>query len=480
MKYKRFILFVLLSVGFITGTSVTSAFAAEAKTAKAKPQTEAVVPTKDSDPNIAITEVNRDGKRFRDQSARMAQGKVDLLMIGDSITHGWEGKGKDVWQKYYGNRNAMNFGISGDRTEHVLWRLAHSPLDKINPKMAVVMIGTNNIGRPERSTPNHTIEGVKKVVAVLKEKFPKMKILLLEVFPRDEQADSDRRVKVNQINAGLRKAFASVENVQLYSIGDLFCDKNGVLRKDLMPDFLHPNAEGYEIWARAMEPMIAEVVDKAPSECIPSDKKGGYRETWYKIYNAQNELLKKGNVEILLLGDSITNRWDTMGKAQWKKYLEGRKAINLGIGGDGTQNVLWRIDHYDFSKATPKKAFLLIGVNNTSPTAKPEDIVLATRLIIKRLQEKFPGIHVYVMKQFPNRRADKWTPERTEKVKMLNVLLPYYVRDLKGVTMLDFDAAFRLKDGSVPAEYMPDGLHLGEPGFEIWGKCLQPYLSTAP
>ncbi|MDD3588092.1 MAG: GDSL-type esterase/lipase family protein, partial [Thermoguttaceae bacterium] len=413
-------------------------------------------------------------------SARMAQGNVDLLMIGDSITHGWEGKGKDVWQKYYGTRNAMNFGIGGDRTEPVLWRLAHSPLDKINPKMAVVLIGTNNIGRPDRSTPNHTIEGVKKVVAVLKEKFPKMKILLLEVFPRDEQPDSPRRVKVNQINAGLRKAFVHVENVQLYSIGELFCDKNGVLRHDLMPDFLHPNAEGYEIWARAMEPMIAQAVDKVPGECIPVDKSGSYRETWYKIYNAQNELLKKGNVEILLLGDSITNRWDTMGKAQWKKYLEGHKAVNLGIGGDTTQNVLWRIDHYDFSKTTPKKAFLLIGVNNTSSETRAENIVLATRQIIQRLQEKFPGIHVYVMKQFPNRRGDKWTPERTAKVKMLNELLPYYVRDLKGVTMLDFDSAFRLKDGSVPAEYMPDGLHLGVPGFEIWGKCLQPYLSTAP
>lgn len=480
MKFKRFVVFACLSIFLAGSVGTISLLAADAKAKKEKSLPASVVPTKDSDPNVAITEVNRDGKRFREQSARMAQGNVDLLMIGDSITHGWEGKGKDVWQKYYGHRNAMNFGIGGDRTEHVLWRLAHSPLDKINPKMAVVLIGTNNIGRPERSTPNHTIEGVKKVVAVLKEKFPKMKILLLEVFPRDEQPDAERRIKVNQINEGLRKAFTSVENVQLYSIGDLFCDKNGVLRKDLMPDFLHPNAEGYELWAQAMEPMIAETVDKVTAESVPVDRDGSYRETWYKIYNAQNELLKKGNLDILLLGDSITRGWDTAGKAQWEKYLAGSKAVNLGIGGDQTQHVLWRIGHYDFSKVKPKKAFLLIGVNNTSPKAKPENIVLATRQIVKRLQEMFPGIKVYVMKQLPNRRADKWTPERIAKVEMLSTLLPWYVRDLKNVTVLDFDSAFRLKDGSVPATYMPDGLHLGEQGFEIWGKCLQPYLTLSP
>ena len=106
----------------------------------------------DETANMAITPEDRDIDRFREQSARMEDGDVDLLWVGDSITHFWEGTGAKVFEKYYGHRKTMNFAISGDRTGHVIWRIQHSPMDKINPKMAVVMIGTNNIGH-ESTTP---------------------------------------------------------------------------------------------------------------------------------------------------------------------------------------------------------------------------------------------------------------------------------------------------------------------------------------
>ena len=82
--------------------------------------------------NMATTLENRDLPRYHQQLDRMNQGNVDILWVGDSIIHGWEGKGKDVWEKYYGNRNAMNFAIGGDRTGHVLWRIANSPMEKID------------------------------------------------------------------------------------------------------------------------------------------------------------------------------------------------------------------------------------------------------------------------------------------------------------------------------------------------------------
>ena len=98
--------------------------------------------------NLATTLENRDIDRYKQQAERMAQGDVDLLWVGDSITHFWENAGKEVWEKYYGNRKAMNFAISGDRTGHVLWRMANSPMDKISPKMTVVMIGANMVITP--------------------------------------------------------------------------------------------------------------------------------------------------------------------------------------------------------------------------------------------------------------------------------------------------------------------------------------------
>jgi hypothetical protein len=101
-------------------------------------------------------------KRFREKQQLVKAGGSEVVFMGDSITHGWEGAGKEVWKKYYGTRRAYNFGIGGDRTTHVLWRLENTPLEKIAPKMIVVMIGTNN-----RNTPEETAGGIEEIVRVL-------------------------------------------------------------------------------------------------------------------------------------------------------------------------------------------------------------------------------------------------------------------------------------------------------------------------
>ncbi len=112
---------------------------------------------------------------------RIKKGNVDLLMIGDSITHGWEGAGKDVWKKYYEKRNAVNLGIGGDQTQHVLWRLEHGNIDGIRPKLAVLMIGTNNAGC---GNPREIAAGVQAIVEKLRTKLPQTKVLVLAIFPR--------------------------------------------------------------------------------------------------------------------------------------------------------------------------------------------------------------------------------------------------------------------------------------------------------
>ncbi len=106
---------------------------------------------------------------------------AQLLFIGDSITHGWEGGGKEVWQKYYEKRHAINLGIGGDRTEHVLWRLDHGNLDGLHPKLAVLMIGTNNSGS---NTSEEIADGVQAIVEKLRTKVPECKVLILDIFPR--------------------------------------------------------------------------------------------------------------------------------------------------------------------------------------------------------------------------------------------------------------------------------------------------------
>ncbi|TWT84775.1 multifunctional acyl-CoA thioesterase I and protease I and lysophospholipase L1 [Planctomycetes bacterium CA13] len=183
---------------------------------------------------------------------------VDLLMIGDSITHGWEGGGKTVWKKYYSKRNAFNIGFSGDRTEQVLWRLDHGEIDGIAPKAAVVMIGTNNTGH-RKDPPEETAAGIKAIVDQLGEKLPDMKVLLLAIFPRGESADDELRLINDAINQRISN-LADDKRVFYLDISDKFLEDDGKLPKSIMPDRLHPNPDGYEIWAEAMEPTLAKLL----------------------------------------------------------------------------------------------------------------------------------------------------------------------------------------------------------------------------
>ena len=184
--------------------------------------------------------------------------KVDLLMIGDSITHGFEGDGKKTWEKYYAKRNAFNIGFSGDRTEQVIWRLQNGEIDDIEPKLAMIMIGTNNTGH-RQDAPKETAAGIKMIIDELQERLPKTKILLLAIFPRGEKPDD----KLREINNGINKIiakFADDKKVWFMDINDKFLNEDGTLPKKIMPDFLHPNTEGYDIWAKAVEEKISELM----------------------------------------------------------------------------------------------------------------------------------------------------------------------------------------------------------------------------
>lgn len=209
--------------------------------------------------NDAVVPVPRDGgwmQRHESFNKRVEEGNVDLLMIGDSITHGWEGAGREVWKQYYGDRNAVNLGIGGDRTQHVLWRLEHGNIDDISPKLAVLMIGTNNSGS---NTPEEIAAGVEAIVQKLRTELPKMKVLVLAIFPRGED-DSHPGRQVNMKANELIKAQADDEMVFFLDINSAFLTEDRKLTREVMPDLLHPEAKGYAIWAEAMEPTVAKLM----------------------------------------------------------------------------------------------------------------------------------------------------------------------------------------------------------------------------
>lgn len=194
---------------------------------------------------------------------RNKQGNVDLLLVGDSITHRWEERAKENYNATFGHRNAVNMGFGGDRTEHLLWRLHNGELDGISPKVAVLMIGTNNIGQDKVriDTPEETLKGIRAVLSELTTRLPKTKVLLLALFPRGATTDDTKRQAVDKINQTL-PTFADNKQVYFLNINQAFLDNKGNLSKDIMPDYLHPFEKGYAIWGREMEPTLAKLLDE--------------------------------------------------------------------------------------------------------------------------------------------------------------------------------------------------------------------------
>jgi lysophospholipase L1-like esterase len=214
--------------------------------------------------NPAVNPVPRKDKGWTTRHqyflAQAKKGDVDLLFLGDSITQGWEGAGKEVWAKTFAaHHHPANFGIGGDRTEHVLWRITEGKeLEGINPRAAVLMIGTNNTGS---NSAEQIAEGITAIVKELRRQKPDMQILLLGVFPRSAKPTDPARAKIKEINERIAK-LDDGKHVHYLDIGPKFLEPDGTLSKDIMPDFLHLSPKGYQIWADAISPSLEKMFGK--------------------------------------------------------------------------------------------------------------------------------------------------------------------------------------------------------------------------
>lgn len=244
--------------------SLTLAVQAQAPATKPKPAAPAVQLPPQA-PDVAAPKYGPDGKlnpafiASHERFVKTAQeGTAELIFLGDSITAGWGGK-KEIWDKAFGAYKPANFGIGGDRTQHVLWRIENGELEHLKARACVLMIGTNNVG----ADPAEGIaSGVTKIVETIRAKQPQAKILLLAVFPRGDKPTGKlgaANEKLKQVNAIIAK-LDDGEHVFFLDIGSKFPQPDGALTKEIMPDFLHLSAAGYQIWADAIGPKLAELM----------------------------------------------------------------------------------------------------------------------------------------------------------------------------------------------------------------------------
>ena len=235
--------------------------------------------------NTAIKPVPRDKnweKRHDTFVGIAKRGNVDLLFLGDSITDAWGGEGHGmggghkIFTSKFVPMKAANFGIGGDRTQHVLWRLQNGELDGIKPKVVQLMIGTNNSNGAD-NTAEEIAEGVKLIIEEIKKKSPSTKVLLLAVFPRntgkDDAVKKIQKDKIDKVNSIISKLDDGGKSVKFLDIGSKFKDASGALPKDIMPDQLHLSEKGYEIWANAVESVITSMLKGDQTKAVEPAKK---------------------------------------------------------------------------------------------------------------------------------------------------------------------------------------------------------------
>ncbi len=230
---------------------------------------------------LAVSAIARaDDKAWMDevevQRKVAKQGKGDILFIGDSITAGFpnayvkretNGKSELVYffSYYWGRFQVADFGIGGDMTQNVIWRLEQGTLDGLNPKLVVLLIGTNNGSDGVPYAIQDVADGVAAIIRILRAKLPASKILLMGVFPRGTWPEGWKRIK--DLNVILSK-MDDGKTIQFMDIGNKLTP-DGVPTTDIQPDLLHLNGRGYDIWAQAIQPVILKAMGRPASEALP-------------------------------------------------------------------------------------------------------------------------------------------------------------------------------------------------------------------
>ncbi len=443
-------------------------------------------------------------QRFAEKQKDIEAGGSSVVFLGDSITHNWEGPGKAAWNKYFAGApyHALQLGFSGDRTEHLLWRIGHGEFDGYEAKAIVLAIGTNNTGHEPHEPPADTILGIKAVVDRLLEKQPKARVILHPVFPRGEFPNDCGRLQNAVVNREIVK-LADGRRVVWCDFNSQFLLPDGRLPKALVPDFLHPGPMGYEIWANAVMPVIDRVLAAKENEPVASvfgacqDSTGvtderreslvpqtriefdakGAGNWWYNRLAANRRQIAEsgGKIDLVFMGDSITHYWDVgEGPDTSTEIVELRKKfsiLNCGYGGDQTQHLLWRAKNGELDGYEAKLVMLLIGTNNSGAGRPPEEVFAAIREIVSVIHAKQPKAKVLLLPLFPRQTANSPSNVRNLAVNALIRTASWG----EHVIVKDLTNLFRDEKGdSIPELFDDERLHMSDAGFVVWRRAVEP------
>ena len=446
-------------------------------------------------------------KRHNEKMNVVTNGGAKVVFIGDSITHFWETNGKAQLQKYFseGDYKMLDLGVSADRTEHVLWRLNEGKeLDGYEAKCILLMIGTNNTGHfpIEKEPPADTILGIREILKTIRAKQPKAMIVLSPIFPRGRDINDQYRIRNEVVNKEIRK-FADGKTIFWCDFNAQFLTPGALLSPEVFPDRLHPNDFGYEIWYSAVKPYIDAALSDGrlpapanryspnlrkenvridqPLATYPASRircEGYGAQDWWldRLLRNRNQIADaKGEIDVVMLGDSITHNWESNGARSLAEMRQLYTVLDAGYGGDRTEHLLWRIKYggeLDGYKA--KVITLMIGTNNVGHRKdRPEDIAAGVEDILALIGEKQPGAKILLMPIFP--RGENAQDANRVITDAANKLIKSCA-DGERVFWIDFNDKFLDEKGDT-IKWMPDRLHPNAAGYrEIWMPALMPYF----
>ena len=440
-------------------------------------------------------------KRHHEKLAALKANPPEVVFLGDSITHFWDSTGRPVFEANFTQApyRAISLGFSGDRTEHVLWRILHGELDGYQAKAVVLMIGTNNTGHLPfyQEPPSDTVLGIRKILSLIREKQPQAKIILHPIFPRGADRNDSCRLRNDVVNRAIRPS-ADGKDVLWCDLADEFLDQDGKLPKELFPDLLHPNAKGYEKWAAAVKPYLDWALSDRSAPPPPAKTSRSMAETdklaagtsradtpevkpnggdWWldRLSSKRREIVNSdGEFDLVMLGDSITHNFENQGKVSLAKLRERYAVLDIGYSGDRTENALWRAKYGELSGYRAKVVSLLIGCNNTwHRMDKPEDTAAGVKAILDAIAAAQPEAKVLLSPIFPfGPGPDDAKRVNNEKVNAL--IRPF--ADGERVIWVDFNSKWMDEKGDVIG-YMPDRCHPNAKGYaEVWVPSIMPYL----
>jgi len=445
-------------------------------------------------------------KRHAEKLAEARRNPPAVVFIGDSITHGWESAGKDVWNRLLAGQpyRAINLGFNADRTEHVLWRLTEGgELDGYEAKCVLLMIGTNNSGHFmfAQEPPIDTILGIREILKVIRAKQPKAKIVLTAIFPRDNDDRGERCDERNRIvNKEIAK-FADGKTIFWCDFREQFLTPDGRLPRELFPDLLHPDAFGYELWFAAVKPYLDHALsdgaipspgnryapfvrpetvrNREPATVYPVTRfSPGKLDGWWidRLLEKRTQIAAAGGeIDVVLFGDSITHNWERSkhGGASLAELRKTYTVLDIGYSGDRTQHLVWRGLNGELDGYRAKAIVLMIGTNNGKDGA--EDVALGVRKVLDVIAAKQPEATVILHPIFPRGKANDKLRAKNDRT---NAIIRGYA-DGKRVIWCDFNA--KLVDAKGDTKWiMGDRLHPNADGYSnAWLPAIAPLLKAA-